>query len=382
VERLRFVRRYRQMGSCGDIEFMKTIHLVYPHGPRISCPDAIGRNLAIRLGERYKVKLYDWTDWRTIVPATDDVLVGHPHPNPWTCFRRSLKRRGWRRIIMMSPYNHDESQMAFIDPLISLSDRYLAITGNYWFSSIASSRFAHWLPKMIHVDLAVDRNDFPVLKRRFNKTGQRRFIYIGGCLSCKNVGYLSQIANLLKTETEIAWAGPGRTGIPALRRLGFLDFSTVAGKEIVAQYDFLLTVGRADANPATILEAMAWGLIPVCTPQSGYIGYPGIVNVPLDDADGAAAILGKLQSEPEDELDRLQKVNWQLLDSQFTWDRFARQLIDAIESDSSPCLRTETWQRKVELRWAALRSPHSALRPLNAARFARNRFSNIGFTKR
>ena len=350
---------------------MKTIHLVYNHGPRISCPDAIGRNLALRLRERYHVRLHDWTDFHAIVPGPNDILLGHPHPMPWTCFRRSLRRRGWRRIIIMSPYNHDKFQVAFIDPLIRRSDRYLAITGNYWFSSIGSSIFAHWLPKMIHLDLAVDRNDFPPIKKQFNPPGGRRFVYIGGCFSGKNVSYLTEVAHLLKGETEIAWAGHGRTGITGLHPLGFVDFSTVSGRETISRYDFLLTVGRADANPATILEAIAWGLIPVCTPQSGYTGYAGIINVPLDDAIAVAAILRELQQRPDEDLHRLQRLNWELLDSHFSWDRFAEQVVDAIEGQASPALGPEDWKRKWMLRWASLISPYSTIRPLNLARFAR-----------
>jgi hypothetical protein len=350
---------------------MKTIHLVYSHGSGISCPDAIGRNLASRLSKRYNVKLYDWTDRDAIQPGPDDVLLGHPHPMPWTCFRRSLKQPGWRRKLMISPYHHgDDVQVAFVDPLIPQTDRYLAITGNYWFSSIASSGFVHWLPKMIHLDLAVDQNDFPRIKSRFNPPGKRRFVYIGNCFLGKNVGYLTEIANLMN-EAEIAWIGNGRPGIPGLNALGFLDFSTARAKEIITQYDFMLTVAKADANPATILEAMAWGLIPVCTPESGYSGYPGIINVPLGDAAHAARILRELQQRPNESLLELQQTNWDLLKSHFSWDRFANQVVDAIDCDSSPALGDEDWKRRLALRWATVYSPSSVFRPLNLARFAR-----------
>jgi glycosyltransferase involved in cell wall biosynthesis len=354
---------------------MKTIHLVYPHGSRVSCPDAIGRNVASRLSQRYNVKLYDWNDWRAVVPGPNDVLLGHPHPMPWTCFRRSLKHPGWRRIIIMSPYHHgDDLQVAFVDPIMRYADLYLAITGNYWFSSIASSGFAHWLPKMIHLDLAVDRNDFPPIKKRFNPPGQRRFVYIGNCFVGKNVGYLTEIASLLKNETEIDWIGNGRPSMPALKSLGFFDFSTATAKTVITEYDFLLTVGKADANPATVLEAMAWGLIPVCTPQSGYTGYAGIINIPPSDPGQAVSILRDLQYRSDKALNALQTGNWDLLNSRFHWDRFAQQVIDAIESEDSPALGCESWQRKWALRWAAVRSPYSPLRPLNVARFARGIF--------
>jgi glycosyltransferase involved in cell wall biosynthesis len=361
---------------------VKTIHLVYPHGSRVSCPDAIGRNLAIRLRPDYDVRLYDWNVSTTIIPRPNDILIGHPHPYPWTCFRRSLKQRGWRRILMLSPYTHGhDGQVAFLDPIIGQCNRYLTITGNYWFSTVASSNFAHWLPKMTHLDLAVDRRDFPPVKTQFNAPGRRRFVYIGTSLFYKNVGYLSQIAQRLKDETEIGWIGRGDS-IAGLKPLGFLDFGTERGREAIAQYDFLLTVGNADPNPTTILEAMAWGLIPVCTPQSGYINYPGIINVPLNDADKAAAVLRNLQVQPAHELKILQSANWDLLDTHFNWDRFAQQVIDAIEATDSPALGNERWQHKLMLQWAAASSPHSYLRPEKVARFVRKKLSHLCFTLR
>jgi glycosyltransferase involved in cell wall biosynthesis len=364
-------------------QLMKTVHLVYPHGDRISCPDAIGRELAVRLRERYNVVLHDWDDTDTIEPGGADVLIGHPHPKPWTCFRRSMRRGRWGRVIILCPYNPgDEVHCAFLDPIVRNSDCYLAITGNYWFSSITTSMFAHWLPKMVHVDLAVNRGDFPAIKPAFNPPGKRKFVYIGGTYISKNLGYLSEIAGLLRDEAEFAWVGEGQPAIAGLKHLGFQDFRTASAREIIAQYDFLITVGRADANPATILEAMAWGLIPVCTPQSGYVRYPGIINVPLDDAAGAASILRELQGQPDEQLRSLQEANWALLDSHFSWDRVAAQAVAAIEGKSSPPVSAEPWDRKLALRWAAVRSPHFYLRPDRIARFARKCFSNLRCTIR
>ena len=40
----------------------RTIHLVYPHRPRISAPDSIGYQLGQRLEQHYPVKYYDWDE--------------------------------------------------------------------------------------------------------------------------------------------------------------------------------------------------------------------------------------------------------------------------------------------------------------------------------
>lgn len=348
---------------------MKTVHLIYPHGAAISTPDAIGRNLSERLRKRYEVLQYDCEDTGVIKPGPSDVLIGHAHPAPWTIFRRSVKQPGWKRILMLEPYTHgDAMQVAFLNPVIKYCNLFLAITGNYWFNSVENSTFSHWKPKMVHMDLAVDWNDFPRLKKRFNKPGYRRFLYIGHCLWFKNISYLSEIARLM-SETKISWIGRSNQAIQGLNPLGFQDFRRAEAKQLIAEHDFLITVGKADANPTTILEAMAWGLIPVCTPQSGYIGFPGIVNIPVGDAQKAVKILRELQEAPASDLLEMQSLNFEALDKHFNWDRFADQVVSAIESDEGPPLNEEPWRVKAMLRWAAWTSPYSMVRPENLIRF-------------
>lgn len=336
---------------------MTTVHLIYPHSPRISCPDAMGRNLGKRLERKYRVMYYDFDERRVIKPAPGDMLLGHPTYSPKTCFRLSLSQPGWRRVIAMCPYHHGNVEaVAFLDSFLHHCDLYLAITGNYWYNSNNRSLYAHWRPKMVHVDLAVDRRDFPVVKTSFNPPGYRRFVYIGHAHWTKNPSYLSEIAKA-SPETPIGWIGEGRLDIPGLISLGYQDFSTERAKNLVASYDFMITVSEADANPATILESMAWGLIPVCTPQSGYIGYPGIVNVPTGDVKQTVEILRQLQFLPETQLKEMQAANWQILDTHFNWDRFARQVFDAIESDASPELDKVSLLRKLRIRYATLKLP-------------------------
>jgi len=348
---------------------MTTIHLVYPHRPKVSCPDAIGYQLGRRLAEQYTVRLYDWDEIRRIRPGSGDVLIGHPHPAPWTCFRWSAAQAGWRRVLMLCPYNHgDPWQVSFLDTVLPHCDLYLAITGRYWYETVAHSAYAHWRPKMVHLDLAVDRADFPVIKQAFSPPGQRRFVYIGHSGWTKNTPYLSAIAQRAP-DCPIGWIGRGEQPIPGLHPLGFQNFATAEGRRSVAGHDFLLTVGRADANPTTVLEAMAWGLIPICTEQSGYTGYGSIVNVPLDDPEGAAAILRRMQEMPASELESLQRQNWGLLDEHFNWDRFATQVVDALERRDSPPLGVVASAHRRQLRAMAWRSPNAFWRPGNFSRW-------------
>ena len=334
---------------------------MYPHGNRTSAPDAIGRELGRRLEARYKVVYYDWFDRDVIHPEPGDVLLGHPHPDPRTVFRRSARQKGWRRRLMLSPFLHgDLRQIAFLGGILPDCDLYLAITGPYWYQTIQDSHCSHWLPKMIHLDLAINRGDYPPLKTRFGTPGKRRVVYIGHTGRYKNTPYLSEIAARLP-EADFAWMGSGGREIPGFTPLGNIDLGSKAGKDLAAQFDFMLTVGSADANPTTILEAMAWGLIPICTPTSGYAAIPSIPNVPLNDAEAAAAIVRSLLSASEPDLLSMQSANWQLLDDHYTWDRFAAQVVEAIESTESPALAAAPMKHRLALTFCNLTSIHGPI---------------------
>ncbi len=332
------------------------VHLVYPHGAGIAAPDVIGRRLAVHLARTHVVRLYDWHTTTSIRPAPGDLLVGHPHPVPGTTFRRSFRRPEWSRRVVLSPFNGDPRQVAFLDPFVRVADVYLAITGKWWFDALPLSEFAHWAPRVVHLDLAVDRNDFPRVKTDFAPPGRRRFLYVGHSGWQKNVGYLSAIARA-RPDWEFAWLGRGGTNdIPGVAHLGLRDTALASTRALVADYDFMITVGRGDANPMSVLEAMAWGLVPVCTPQSGYIGEPGVVNVPLDDVPAAAAVLDRLQAMPGSELTSTQEHNDRRLAEHFTWERFGRQVEAGLSVDLPPTGRPGAL-RRMRLAAAAAGSP-------------------------
>jgi glycosyltransferase involved in cell wall biosynthesis len=306
---------------------------------------------------------YDIDEPRVIRPSRNDVLLGHPHEAPWSVFRRSAARVGWKRRLMLMPYVHvDEYHLSLAEPVIRNCDLFLAITGQSWFESVDSSITAHWLPKMIHVDLAVDRIDFPRIKTAFNPPSRRRFLYVGHTGWYKNTPYLTELSRRLP-EFEFSWIGSGDGGIPGLTRLGRHDFRTVESRQLVAEYDFLLTVGVGDANPTTVLEAMSWGLIPVSTPESGYIGERGIVPIPARDPAAAEQVLRELQTRPAAELTALQALNDARLDEHFNWDRFTQQVVSAIESDASPELGPVPRSRQVRFGWLSAQRQASVLAP-------------------
>jgi glycosyltransferase involved in cell wall biosynthesis len=335
----------------------RRIHLVYPHGDRISTPDAIGRELGRRLQTSYEVVYYDWWQLGIIEPRDGDVLLGHPHPDPRSILRRSLRQPGWDRKLMMAPFHHgDLRQIAFEDPLIPYCDQFLAITGPHWYRTLGQSRCSHWRPKLIPIEHAVDTRDFPRLKTAFAPKGRRRALYVGHSGRGKGTPYLARIAALIP-ETEFGWIGGGRP-VPGLAAYGQRNFGSQEAQDLVRSFDFLIMAGNADSNPTTIMEAMAWGLIPICTPTCGYEGIPGIANIPVKDAPAAAAVVRELLGADESQLQAIQAANWRLIEEYYNWDRFARDVEAVIESAESPALDRETPLRRLVFAYYDVTSPY------------------------
>jgi hypothetical protein len=253
----------------------------------------------------------------------------------------------------MCPYCHgNPSYSAFQDSVIRDCDLYLAITGAYWFHSMSRSLYRDWIPKTRQLELAVNRKYFPKVKLRFNPLGERRFVYIGSKGFHKNTDYLAEIA-CTNPGLSFSWIGGDRSSeISGFNGFGYVDFQTSSGQESIAKHDFLLTVGDSDPNPTTILEAMSWGLIPICTPQSGYYKMPGIINVPLDNVGEASKILEWVNMLQEDRLLEMQAINSQALDDLYNYDKFASQVVKAIESIESPRISSNPLRRALLLYYA------------------------------
>ena len=353
------------------------IHLIYPHGRHIRCPDAIGYNLTAFLRKRgYQVINYDWSNSSKLKPGPDDVLIGHAHPNPFTLFRRSMTAKGWRKVILMEPFNHDPEQVGFLRTVVPQCDWFVAITGKYWADTLGASVFSGWGPKFIHLDLAVDRNHFPLIKRTYAEPGKRKFLYIGNAHFYKNIPYLRKLAMAFGAD-RFATAGCNLEGIHSH---GYLDFSTPEAKEIIKQYDFLIMTGRMDANPTTILEAMAWGLIPVVTPQCGYYREEGIVNIPLDQSEAALGILRGMDSAENADLASMAEKNLARLDGYYSWDRFCEVVLHTIERKDNGGVVDVTPEDSREMRRGQRTSPFNAWRRKNLFPWVKAQLQN-GFRR-
>jgi len=91
---------------------------------------------------------------------------------------------------------------------------------------------------------------------------------------------------------------------------------------LTSEYDFFVSLARGDANPTTLLETAACGLLPLCNQESGY--WPGepFVELRKDDTLFNLCQLELLQQMPEYKLNELTAHIRRQEVEQHTWQRF------------------------------------------------------------
>lgn len=326
-----------------------TIHLVYPVDfSKISAPWTLGNNLyKYFVSKNFKVKVYQWTSFEKIIPKKNDILIGHAHPNPMTCFRRSLDSKKWKSVNLLQPYNEDLYQLAYLNKIIDKCDRFFAICGEYWFDRIKNSAFKSWQSKMIRVDMGISENDYPILKNEFNTKGKRKFLYIGNDYKFNNFA-----KNLKYLEKIITYYGPEYFGVAGNKKIenvkfhGWLDFKNKKTKKVLKDYDFYIIVSKNDANPTTILESMSWGLIPFCTKECGYYNTESIINLPINSYFSAIEILKKYQLIDQEKLFEIQSKNFELIKNRFNWQNICKLIFDEVFSEKKFFVNSQTYEQK------------------------------------
>lgn len=313
------------------------IHVVYPHKKLRSAPNIIGHRLIKGLKERnFNVKGHHYMSWGRIKPGPDDILIGHPYLIKPNFFYNSLKYK-WKRKILLHPFNHDWEQNSYLDEYIDIVDIYLAISGKYWHKKFSDKRIARWKPKLKQLDLAIELDKNERVKENFNPKGKRKFLYIGNQNPGKNTKLLKELS-ILRTDLVISHIGAGEVG-GNVKSYGYLNLDDIYAKKVIGSHDFLLTVGTYDANPTTILEAINWGLIPVCSVSSGYELEPGILNIPIDSSSNALGYIDYLNNVIADsELNEIQKQGVKNVKENFTWDRFIDSVCEELNSSKKHIL--------------------------------------------
>ena len=311
-----------------------TVHLIYPVDVnKKTSPWYEGNVMRNYLKNFYTVECYNWLSFGKINPKSGDILIGHAHPNPYTIFRRSMKDKEWSKVILFQPYNEDIYQLGYLYDVLPFCDHYLTLCGNYWFDRIDKSIFSHWKSKMFHLDLSIDTNLFPYIKKNFNKKNNRKFLYIGNDYAfnnfAKNFSYLKEIINNFGTKY---FATAGNRKIEDVKHYGWINILKAETLSNIENYDFLILASHHDANPAVILEAMLLGLIPIITKQSGYDKEKDFFYIPLNDLKGTLKVLNFVQNIDSNKLEAMSLNNLSRVKDYYSDKRFTTTVQKVLNS--------------------------------------------------
>ncbi len=308
------------------------IHLVYAGDPddgRIQSPYCITRNLYHYLRTKADVAYYRWDDTCDVKVEPDDIFVGHPHYDPNTVvqkFFRSGQKCQLRCTIHPFHTGRPEDNMPF-DWISQQADKIFSICGPYWYDTAQDTCFASWKPKMIRLDMAVDSQIFPFLRTNFHDPGKRRLVYLGSSMPQKNLGYMTQIMAAMP-DIRLDWYG-GDGGhplarLPNVNTVGWVVLDRGLASKIVNECDIMINTSHSDANPTTLLEARAWGIITACTPQSGYYNDPFFTELDLGSLEKSVLAIRNLLNAPTVDLVERAKASRREIETKYTWTNFCQ----------------------------------------------------------
>ena len=294
-------------------------------------PLSITHHVLRALRELDHVRFYDWKERVAIRHGPEDVLLGHPFPDDMSrAFNRGCLEGGFKCRVALTPLHYGLPQYceAIARPL-DACDHILGITGRYWFDTWNQGPFARWTPKITHLDMAIEVERFPRVKRFFNPPGRRAFLFIGNGEPYKGAHLLSQLFGLAAGKHRCVWIGADRE-LPNLDRRPPQRLRGEVMERLAQECDVFLTMGISDANPTTILESMAWGFPVACTPQSGYYNMSEIRELSTTDMALNLEVLDYYQNANEEELRAQADRGRSLVETAFTFERYTRTVTDTL----------------------------------------------------
>ncbi|TAE58787.1 MAG: glycosyltransferase family 1 protein [Nostocales cyanobacterium] len=255
--------------------------------------------------------------------VTDNAL--HPdqkcHPNTYILFP-------W---VPEFPPNWVQN-MPFYEQQLRTVNKIFALCGEIWidktFAKQDNSIQYEVREKLIHSNMGVASQNFPIKKEKFNEIGERQLIHISNLAGYK--GFDVTCMSLMGLDTLLHVASPSLDADVGLFEVdvngqGFVfnflgeinNNDSEFNHWVVENCDFYIHTGYMDAQATTTLENAARGLIPLVTPESGF-ACPDAIYLTFDPEENRKIIEWALNL-PEEELIKRSQLIRRYVEKEHNW---------------------------------------------------------------
>jgi hypothetical protein len=291
------------------------------------------RAKAAEIGYEFKYVNLDDTTLQTF--SKDDIAVGHTW---WDGgFMNAALDADIRAKIVLQPYSRymvNEPDIPMVLNLWNKADALLLITGEHWFNTLSDGPFSALHPPKTRLDMGIDATIHNYVKERWNPVGKRNFLIIGNDSWAKGFEHIAELARV--TGMRVGHAGSVNPDtfqhVPQFNSYGGVIFTPENQQAIAKEYDFFLSIANADANPTTLLETSAWGLIAACNVESGYLPNRPFLELRKGDLQYNLEVIDMLQRTSEYNLRKRSRMVREVIEKEYNWQRFCNTVWQSIES--------------------------------------------------
>lgn len=241
-----------------------------------------------------------------------------------------------RAKIILQPYSRymvSEPDIPMVLNLWNKADHLLLITGEHWFNTIDSSPFSALQPPKTRVDMAIDTSIHTYHKERWNPVGKRNFLIIGHDIWAKGFEHIAELARV--AGIRVGHMGGDKSStfdhVPQFTSYGGVIFDDRNQHAVANEFDFFLSIANADANPTTLLETSAWGLVAACNVESGYLPDRPFIELRKGDLSYNLEVIDMLQRTSEYNLRKRSRIVREVIEKEYNWQRFCNTVWQSVE---------------------------------------------------
>lgn len=301
----------------------------------------VGRMLRDRATERgYAFRFVNLDSVEPVTFDPGDVVIGHVWDTPGSFMQQALIADIKAKIVLQ-PYSAgmvSAGDVARYIEMFQRADALLFITGEYWYNTMPDSPFAVLYPKVTRLDMAINPALHPYSKTHWNPPGERAVCVIGHDTPTKGYRHVAELARVAGFRLgHFGSANPATfEHVPCMTLHGGHLFTPDKIAALCREFDALIAMPIADANPTVLLEAAAWGLRVFCTKLAGYYGLTPFHSLRWE-GDGNdlvmnVATMRAFQQEDEYQLDNDSRFQRQNIERVYTFERMCRTIWQKVEA--------------------------------------------------